>query len=238
MKKFKTLFKQYINDYKLVPEFSTVIIAFVLMVSAIICFYALTEELSENKLKVFDDFVISHIVALRSPFYTQFMKSITFIGNLIGYILIVPILTIFFILRKSWRVSLEITVVLLLSSGLNIVLKNIIGRERPPEIGRLVVAEFYSFPSGHAMSAITFYGFIVYLSIILIKKAWLKYGVILLCIFMTALIGLSRIYLGVHYPSDILAGYMAGMGWLMFCIMILNLITLSKLKLEEADILS
>lgn len=237
MKKFKILFRHYINDYKLVPEFSTIIITFLLMAGAVFCFYELTTELEDEQLKLYDDFVIRHVVALRSPFNTALMKSVTIIGNLVGYILIIPILTIFFIIRKNWRLSLEITIVLLLSSGLNIVLKNTIERQRPPELGRLVFAEFYSFPSGHAMSAITFYGFIIYLSFILIKKAWLKYGITLLCIFMTLMIGISRIYLGVHYPSDILAGYVAGFAWLMFCILILNLITLSKLKLNETHIL-
>lgn len=237
MNKFKSLFKKYINDYKLVPEFSTIIIAFTLMVIAIICFFGLTEELSDNDLKPYDDFVVQHVIAFRGNLLTEFMKSITFIGNLIGYLLIIPILTVFFIIRKNWRLSLEITIVLLLSSGLNIFLKNFIGRERPPEIGRLVFADFYSFPSGHAMSAITFYGFIVYLCFILIKKVWLKYVIVFLCISITILIGLSRIYLGVHYPSDILAGYIAGLAWLMFCIIVLNVITLSKLKLTEANIL-
>ncbi len=219
------------------PELSTIIIAFVLMIIAVISFYGLTEELADDDLKTFDEFFVSHIVGLRGPLISKIMLSATFIGNLVGYLLIIPILTVFFIIRKNWRLSIEITLVLLLSSGLNIVLKNLIERQRPPEIGRLVFAEFYSFPSGHAMSAITFYGFIVYLSFILIKKAWLKYGIILLCMFITVLIGISRIYLGVHYPSDILAGYIAGLGWLMFCILILNLITLSKLKLEQANIL-
>ena len=180
------------------------------MVVAVLCFYALTEELAEDKLKVYDDFVIRHIVSFRTPFNTELMKSITFVGNLIGYILIIPILTIFFIIRKTWRLSLEITLVLLLSSGLNVVLKNIIERQRPPEIGRLVFAQFYSFPSGHAMSAITFYGFIIYLCLILVKKAWLKYSIILLCIFITALIGISRIYLGVHLALDVLSAFCVG----------------------------
>lgn len=237
VEKYKTLFKQYINDYKLVPEFSTIIIALAVMVAAIICFHELTEGLSDNELNVFDNFIIQEVIAFRTPFNTEFMKSMTFIGNSIGYFLIVPILTIFFIIRKNWRLSLQIAIVLLLSSGLNNVLKNFFARERPPEIDRLVFADFYSFPSGHAMSAITFYGFIIYLSFILIKKTWLKYSIICLCVAMIILIGVSRVYLGVHYPSDILAGYFAGLGWLMFCILVLNIITLSKLKLEEANIL-
>ena len=192
MEKYRELFKAYINDYKLVPEFSTIIIAFVLMIAAVISFYGLTEELADDDLKIYDDFIINHIVAMRGPIIGQIMLSATVIGNSIGYLLIIPILTIFFIIRKNWRLSLEITIVLLLSSGLNF---------------------------------------------ILFKKAWLRNGIILLCVLITLLIGVSRIYLGVHYPSDILAGYVAGFGWLMFCILILNLITLSKIKLAEADIL-
>ncbi len=237
VEKFRTLFKQYINDYKLVPEFSTIIFAIIVMLGAILCFHKLTEGLSDNELKVFDNLIIQEVIVFRTPFNTEFMKSMTFIGNSIGYMLIIPILTIFFVIRKNWRISLQITLVLLLASGLNVVLKNIIERQRPPEIDHLVFADFYSFPSGHAMSAIAFYGFIIYLSIILIKKAWLKYSIVCLCVVMTFLIGVSRVYLGVHYPSDILAGYFAGLGWLMFCILVLNLITLSKLKLKEANIL-
>ncbi len=219
----------------MVPQFSTIFIALAFLLVGVFCFYELTEELSDNKLELFDNFIIEHVVSWRTPLHTEWMKSVTLVGNLIGYVLIIPILTIFFIIRKNWRLSIEITLVLLLSSGLNVVLKNIIGRERPPEIGRLVEAQFYSFPSGHAMSAITFYGFIIYLSAILIKKAWLKTLIIVLCLVMTVLIGFSRIYLGVHFPSDILAGYLAGFAWLMFCVLVLNLITLSKLKLEETQ---
>ena len=215
------------------PEFSTIIIALVFMVIATSVFIGLTDELFDDDLKVYDDFIIQKVTALRSPANTNFMKSVTVIGNSVGYFLLLPILSLFFIIRKSWRTSLEITIVLLLSSGLNVVLKQLVNRPRPPEIGRLVFAQFSSFPSGHAMSAITFYGFIVYLCFILIKKAWLKYLIVSICFLMVVLIGLSRIYLGVHFPSDILAGYAAGSAWLALCILVLNLVTLGKLKLED-----
>lgn len=235
MDKFKHLLKQYINDRKLVPQLSTIFIALTLMIIGGICFYALTDLLADNDLKPFDDFIISKIVAQRTPATTSFMKSVTFIGNSVGYFLLIPIVALFFIIRKNWRISLEITIVLILSSGLNVFLKNIISRPRPPEVDRLVFASFSSFPSGHAMSAMTFYGFIVYLSFILIKKTWLKYLVIGICVLMVTLIGISRIYLGVHYPSDILAGYFAGITWLMFSVLVLNVITLSKLKVDKTS---
>ncbi|MFC5284959.1 phosphatase PAP2 family protein [Pedobacter alpinus] len=235
MRKLTELLKQYINDYKLVPQYSTILFAFMVMIVSLICFFSITDLVTDNELKHYDDVVIAHIIAERTPNLTAFMKSMTFIGNSVGYFLLVPIVTVFFIIRKNWRISLEITIVLILSSGLNVVLKRIISRPRPPEINRLVFADFTSFPSGHAMSAITFYGFIIYLSYLLIKKYWLKYSVIIICCLMVLLIGFSRVYLGVHYPSDILAGYFAGIAWLMFCIIILNLITLRKLKIENSS---
>jgi membrane-associated phospholipid phosphatase len=111
-------------------------------------------------------------------------------------------------------------------------LKNFISRPRPL-INRIIYADFYSFPSGHAMSAIVFYGFISYLSIILIKKIWQKTLMIFFCVCMIFAIGISRIYLGVHYPSDILAGYLAGMTWLMFCLIFLNILILRKIRLNS-----
>lgn len=237
MGKLQQLLRQYINDYKLVPQFSTMLIALILMIISAICFFAITDLVTDNELKYYDDVIINQVIAQRTPNFTSFMKSVTVIGNSVGYFLLIPIITVFFIIKKNWRIALEITVVLILSSGLNVFLKNIIGRPRPPEINRLVFADFTSFPSGHAMSAITFYGFIIYLSFLLIKKRWLKYGLIIVCFFMIFLIGFSRIYLGVHYPSDILAGYLAGIAWLMFSVLILNLITLSKLKNKNSDIL-
>lgn len=235
MKRITKLLKQYINDYKLVPEYSTIFFAFIVMMVSLLCFFSLTDLVTDNELKPYDDAIIAKVIGFRTPQFTQFMKSMTFIGNSVGYFLLVPIITLFFIIKKTWRLSLEITIVLILSSGLNIVLKKIISRPRPPEINRLVFADFTSFPSGHAMSAITFYGFIIYLSYILIKKYWLKYSIIIICSLMVFLIGFSRVYLGVHYPSDILAGYSAGIAWLMFCIIILNLITLRKMKQAKSS---
>ena len=76
----------------------------------------------------------------------------------------------------------------------------------------------YSFPSGHVFSATVIYGFCLYLTFRFINNAVVKWIVSVLLAFLILLIGFSRIYLGVHWLSDTLAGYVAGFAWLLFCI--------------------
>ncbi len=197
-------------------------------------FILLTTSMSHNELKTFDQEVVADVIQYRGNTLTVIMKFVTTIGDIFGYLFLVAIMGLFFYLRKRWRTALEVTLVLVLASGLNIVLKEVISRPRPI-INRIVYADFYSFPSGHAMSAIVFYGFISYLSIILIKKGWLKTVIIMGCAFMVMIIGISRIYLGVHFPSDILAGYLAGSSWLMLCIIVLNFMALRKIRLSHQN---
>ncbi|MBC7655244.1 MAG: phosphatase PAP2 family protein [Oligoflexus sp.] len=188
--------------------------------------------MSHNEMMNFDEFITNHIIFYRSPHLNIIMKYITFVGDIFGYIILCVIFGLFFYFKKNWRVSLQITLVLVLASGINVFLKNFISRPRPL-INRIMYANFYSFPSGHAMSAIVFYGFISYLSLLLLNKTWQKGLIITFCILMIFAIGISRIYLGVHYPSDILAGYLAGMAWLMFCLVVLNILTLRKIRLNS-----
>jgi undecaprenyl-diphosphatase len=103
----------------------------------------------------------------------------------------------------------------------NQLIKNIIARVRPDHI-RLIEQGGYSFPSGHAMISIALYGFIIYL---LMTKSYNKYikiiGIPLLVLLIIG-IGCSRIYVGVHYPSDILAGYLLSMTILLLTITLCN----------------
>ncbi len=113
------------------------------------------------------------------------------------------------LLLASWIVALAG------NSLLNGVLKLTFQRARPSFDDPLLVENFYSFPSGHAMGSIVIYGMLTYiLAVTLIDTAWKKMILISLTILIIFFIGFSRMYLGVHYFSDILAGYAAGTGWL------------------------
>ena len=95
-------------------------------------------------------------------------------------------------------------------------------------MNRIIGADGFSFPSGHSMGSMTYYGFLIYLVLRSKRKPYSKLSLGILFCLVILLIGISRIYLGVHYPSDVLAGYMAGGVWLVICISLLEIIYLYK----------
>ena len=96
---------------------------------------------------------------------------------------------------------------------MNIVLKQIVQRPRPTEY-RIVNETGYSFPSGHSMVSMAFYGFLIYLIYKYVKNKYLKIGLITFLSILIISIGISRIYLGVHYTSDVMAGFCISVSYL------------------------
>jgi undecaprenyl-diphosphatase len=101
----------------------------------------------------------------------------------------------------------------------NLILKQIFLRPRPVFPQAFLVDSGYSFPSGHTMISLVFYGAVAFLVLLTLKKRWNKFFVVLGFILISALIGFSRLYLGVHYLTDVLAGWAAGGLWLTVCIL-------------------
>lgn len=185
----------------------------------LIAFIFIASEIQIHALVQFDTFIISVVQSQISPLLTGIMKVLTFLGSVkwIGTVVLISALWLF--IKKKWSLGWFI----LLSSGMgsvfNIILKNIFKRQRP-DIHRLISETGYSFPSGHSMGSFIFYGALLYMIIHYTrnKRRQTLAGIIIaLLIFF---IGLSRIYLGVHYPSDIIGGYTAGGAWLIICVMI------------------
>lgn len=150
---------------------------------------------------------------------TRFMRFITFWGSSWALIIIsLVILFTAFIWKKKKYFLCSLLVPGNLAAGalLNFILKQLFHRQRP-ELLKLIEIGGYSFPSGHSMSSISFYGFLIYLSIRYIKR-WPKYCIAGVLSLLIIAIGISRIYLGVHYASDVLGGYIVGSGWLVLFI--------------------
>lgn len=165
-------------------------------------FIILTILMITNNTKIFDDSIYNFIFSYRSDLIDNLFKMITKIADLVSVIIIIFILLIF--LNKENIYKLMITVLLTVST--NQVLKFFVKRDRPDHL-RLINENFYAFPSGHAMISIALYGFLIYLVYEKIKNKLLKILLISILIILIIGIGLSRIYLGVHYPSDVLAGF-------------------------------
>ena len=141
---------------------------------------------------------------------TPIAKAITQLG---GAIFLIGLSITLAIIIKNKKIGILIWVNIAISTLLNQILKFIIQRPRPTEF-RIIDERGYSFPSGHSMVSATFYGFLIYLIYKNVKNKYLKYSLIIMLVILILLIGTSRIYLGVHYTSDVLAGFLIAISYL------------------------
>lgn len=156
-----------------------------------------------EKSNFIDDNIYNFIISNRDDFLDNYFKLITKLGNV--RVVLVVILLFIFLFRNKY--SLYIMICSISSVFLNTILKFLVRRERP-NILRLIEQGGYSFPSGHAMISICLYGYLLYLAYTKINNKILKYSVSIILILIIISIGISRIYLGVHYASDVIAGYL------------------------------
>jgi len=141
---------------------------------------------------------------------TPIVKIITNFSSVI-YLTIITIILIIFI--KDKKIKLSIIVNLIIITFFNQILKFVLQRPRPDNF-RIIDESGYSFPSGHAMVSMAFYGYLIYLIYINIKNKYLKYSLIFILTCLIIIIGISRIYLGVHYTSDVVAGFLVSISYL------------------------
>jgi len=232
----RNTFHQY-NDQ--LPFFLTIFIALLIVVGGINLFIDLTENIHSDVLANYDSKVTEYVTSFRNPKLNIFMQGITEIGDLYGYIALTVICSVLFFLKfRNWRYVLEMVFVLAIAGLSNSALKQVINRARP-DVDHLVSVATLSYPSGHAMTAISFYGFLIYLIYNIKMKRIFKTGLIFLFSMMIFLIGISRIYLGVHFPSDVAGGFIAGFIWIIFCVVLFHVIDLlrkrkKKKKIHEA----
>ena len=150
---------------------------------------------------------------------TSLFKIITNLGS--GLFLITITIIVIYLLKDKDK-SIGISLNLVIAFFINIILKNIFQRERPLVENRLVEEIGYSFPSGHSMVSMAFYGFLIYLIYVYIDKKRYKYPLIILLSIIILTIGFSRIYLGVHYLSDVLAGFLIAIAYLIVFVYFFN----------------
>ncbi|QOD59403.1 phosphatase PAP2 family protein [Polaribacter haliotis] len=214
-------------DEKL-PYAITVLIALIIVISGIKLFVELTESLQTELLGTFDSKITEYIISFRNPALTNYFSFVTEVGDALGYLVVFSLCSIlFYLIFKRWKYAGQLTLILLLALSSNVILKQIINRARPT-LEHLVTVKTLSYPSGHAMTAMAFYGFLIYLVATFNMRKFFKFGIITLLVLLILSIGVSRIYLGVHFPSDILGGFIAGFVWVIFCVLLLNLLKVFK----------
>ena len=174
-------------------------------------------ELDLNIYKFFSENIINDKL-------TPIVKIITHIG---GAKIVLVLTVVAIILIKGLKNKLFLLTGIVGTAGLNVVLKHIIQRERP-NINRLIPEKGYSFPSGHSMMSMAFYGMLIFLIFKYVKNTALKWTLIVILTILLSTIGITRIYLGVHYPSDVIGGFLVSLTYLFIVTEIYN-----KVKIEE-----
>ena len=163
---------------------------------------------------IIDDFVYSLVKPLISNDMTNIMQFITFFSDPIWCILLSCLMILFV---KNKKISKAFLLNLILVFLLNYVLKILFSRNRPADIN-LIVETGFSFPSGHAMMSLGIYGFLIYLLLLSDKNKISQIIGTVSLVLLIFLIGISRIYLGVHYATDVIAGFIISASYLLLFI--------------------
>ena len=183
---------------------------------SILAFLAIVHSLSEKgTLFHLDLKTNAYAIKVANPGLTAFLGTITHLGSIYLVVMVAVVVGVILFIRKYWWGLLALFFAVAIGQAVLNILKVIFQRPRP-ETEMFVFGS--SFPSGHVFSAIVIYGFCIYLTFRFINNAAVKWIVATLLALLIFLIGFSRVYLGVHWLSDVLAGYATGFAWLLFCI--------------------
>lgn len=210
-----------------IKDFLNKNLKWIILFICLIGFLALAEDVFHKEI-MNGDIIGYKIVStfLISDFATPIAKFITNFG---GAIFLIGLTVLLIILIKNKKIGLSIFANLVVITGLNQLLKRILQRPRPTEF-RIVEETGYSFPSGHSMVSMAFYGYLIYLIYKYVKNKYIKWSLIVLLSCLIVGIGTSRIYLGVHYTSDVLGGFLISASYLVIYISAVNKFLIGKNK--------
>jgi membrane-associated phospholipid phosphatase len=205
-----------------------------LLICALVVFVFVTRRIFVLHRTGFDQRVFQYLKEHVSERNNELALFFTFLGT---HEFLIPanlVLIVYFLLiRKHKWYSIKIPAIALSSLVLMFILKQLFNRPRPA-IPLLHEAKGLSFPSGHALMSVTFYGLLIYIVFKTVKNNKLKWTVIGFLILLILIIGFTRIYLRVHYTTDVIAGYCIGFLWLVLAVWLLNKLEKNSMKKLES----
>lgn len=221
MNLIKTLFPKHIR---------ILILGIFILISTII-FIKIVDDVFSGKSGnqeslVNDQLILKKIFELKQNSLTQIMTDITALGSVSVIMLIICVIVILLITHKDWS---GLTYILIVASGsliIPVLLKNYFNRERPDVLQHLAIVNNSSFPSGHSFGATVAYLSFAFLLSREIKQIKLEVLYYFLAAVIILFVGVSRMYLGVHFPTDVVGGICAGMIW--FSIVSITFLNLTK----------
>jgi len=166
----------------------------------------------------FDAAVDAPVYAVRTPVLTSFMYLCTLLANTGTIIFITTAAVLLLAFRRRFAEAVLVVAVVAGGQALGTLAKTVVSRQRPPASTALIaLPPSYAFPSGHALAAVLLYGVLAFLAIRALHSRGARATVGVGAVALIALVGLSRVYLGVHWPSDVVAAWFLGVAWLVGC---------------------
>jgi membrane-associated phospholipid phosphatase len=220
IKRISRKVKKFWASVALLSVEMTVVLAIFML--ALVAFVYLVRRVFVLENNAFDQKVFDFLQQYVTPTNNKIMTAITYLGK---HEFLIPanlvLIAYYLFIKKHRWYSIKIPAVALTSLALMFLLKHLFGRERPL-IPLLEPARGLSFPSGHALMSMTFYGLLIYITWHSVKNIRLKWSLISFLFLLIIIIGFSRIYLRVHYTSDVLAGFAMGWLWIVVSLKVLR----------------
>ena len=195
-----------------VAEFSAILlVGFIAAAVLLYAFAWIASEVLEQDTEHLDLAVLTFLQGFSSPGLTLVARGLSAMGSQVIVVVGAALLGLF-LWQRRWGAAVSLVLVIVGAQLLNNVLKDAFQRTRPTPVTGFIDAQQFSFPSGHAMVAAAFYLYVAYLTWRLVRGRW-RGVLVASLILLVLLIGLSRLYLQVHYLSDVIAGFVAGVLW-------------------------
>lgn len=223
-----SLKEKIVSLKKIIADYSSreikILVNLFVFVTALLVFTYVAKEVIRGETKQFDEWVLNNLrydgvnkLPIGPEWFTGLMTDLTALGGATIIFLITTAVVFYLLIQKQYKFMWLILIATIGGAILSFGLKELFARERPPLIYHLLTVKSLSFPSGHAMMSS-----VVYLTQgALLAKVQsnknLRAYILLTAIILVFLIGISRIYLGVHYPTDVLAGWSVGLAWASLC---------------------
>lgn len=180
-------------------------------------FTELADEIAEGDLARLDEGAVAFVQSYANPAVTQTARVISWLGS-VAFLTAASVVAALVFLRKRWfDAILGLALTMLGGSLLNVLLKQLFQRQRPVFENPIVNLTSFAFPSGHTMGATLFYMFIAAVVAYAMKSRRIRVLAFASALLLIALIGMTRIYLGAHFVTDVVGAIVAGTAWLAFC---------------------